>query len=336
MAPKRYNTVLSFSLVGIVVLTALLYWSLSQLIWLPVARGLFYMVADLLGLDYVLFELPNQTFTNAPWLFAGTLLYLPVVTFLVSRFGFKKALVTMLLGPLPFAFMDAWGWAGTTAPTFVQFIPALLISAVVGAALHFLFLFLAARWPARATFIQGWALTAPLVKQARPQQHVLGELVSPTLVVVPQAKVEAPLADFQPMVVAPEPPTVKLEPVPTVTVTPVQAPIPVVEPVDVVNAEPVAEPPLVVEPTPIGTPPAIEEIAEKATPLQVLESTTEPAPELVPVDRVNESAPAKLVESSPAEPDSPAPARGVPVWVMVAGVVVVVVVGIILIAVAFR
>lgn len=185
-ANKRFNVVLSFSLVGVVLLAVVTYVALSQLVWLPIARSLFYTLADLLGLEYSLTELPSQSLLNAPWLFGGAILYLPVVTILATRFGFKRATIAAIIGPLPFALMDAWAWQATEPPNLLHFVAVLLVCAVLGVGVHFLFLFAAARWPARATFIQGWAL------QPAPRHgHVVGEVLVAANPSLPAAPIES-------------------------------------------------------------------------------------------------------------------------------------------------
>jgi hypothetical protein len=277
-------------------------------------------------------------------LFGGAILYLPLVTFLVARFGFKRATVTALLGPLPFAFMDAWGWAGASAPNFLQFIPVLLVTSLLGAGLHFVYLFIAARWPARATFIQSWPLETPQLRESHTRQRVMGELISP----VPQQPVATPLAIPEP---TPEPqqsaneetllavaaPTPHSEPEPSVApaATPeiVEAPETVIEPEAVAKAEPVTAP------EPFIKPVSSEEIPEKLADLEVMESKAEAAPELVPLPRVNESAPPKLVsipEVDSGKNEAETSAGGPPVWMFVVGLGVVIVVGIVLIVIAFR
>lgn len=155
---NRYNAVISMSLVGLAGTAALMYWSLSVLVWLPVARSVFYVVADGLGIQYTLAQLPSQSFLNATWLIVGALLYLPAITGLITRLGFRRAVVSALLAPAPFAFMDAWTWSATEPPGLLQFVPVLIVAAGLTLVLHAFFLYLASRWPARATLFEARSL----------------------------------------------------------------------------------------------------------------------------------------------------------------------------------
>jgi hypothetical protein len=276
---KRFNGIISISLIGIVILAALLYWSLSQLVWLPLARLIFYGVANILGLDYTMLELPNQSFTNAVWLIGGAVLYLPLITFLVIRFGVKHAVVAALVGPLPFAYMDAWTWAAPDKPGILQFIIVLLVSIAVGVLLHFLYFLVSARWPARAAVIQAWAL-----QPARPRPTgIFGDKITPLPVTVASPIVE----EYQ-----------EIE-------------------LDVVPQNPPSQ--------------AIIEAPAASAP--------EPVAELVPVARVNESAPPKLAAGIAVDSveNTEAPTgQGLPVWVLVVGLAVLIIIGILLVSFALK
>jgi len=290
---RRFNGIISISLIGIVILAALLYWSLSQLIWLPLARIIFYGTANLLGLDYTMLELPNQSFNNAVWLIGGAILYLPLITFMVMRFGFKRTLVTALVGPLPFAYLDAWTWAildPNTKPGFLQFIVVLLASVAVGILLHFLYFFVSARWPARATVIQAWGLQPARARTT----GVFGDKITPLPITVANPMVE----EFQ---------EIKLE-------------------------------------VPSQNPPSQAIIEMQSDPAQTTDSVratsaSESMAELVPAARVNESVPPKLTAGITTDPEENGEAptgQGLPVWMLVVGLGVLIIIGILLVSFALK
>ena len=265
----RYNAVISMSLLGLAGAAALAYWSLSVLVWLPVARSVFYVAAEGLGIQYTLAELPSQSLLNAPWLMAGAFLYLPVVTGLITRFGFRRAVVSALLAPAPFAFMDAWTWSAAEPPGFLQFIPVLIVAASLIVLLHALFLFLAPRWPARATLIEARSLR--------------------------------PSAKFAPS------PAAIAEPKP--------------------HPKPISEPPAEI-PKPRSHPQPVSNLPPAR--LAVLE----PGPELVASAGVKESAPPPfVVEADGTERER---VGGVPAWLIVAGLAVIITVGVIFIVYALQ
>ena len=88
----------------------------------------------------------------------------------------------------------------------------------------------------------------------------------------------------------------------------------------------------------------LAEIEAKSTeaqpaPFEIINTQAQPAPELVPVARVKESAPPKLaagILANSGENNEGPPGQGLPVWVMVVGLAVLIIVGILLVSFALK
>lgn len=153
---NRLNVVVSLSIFNVAILIALLYWILSQLIWLPLTQTAFYVAIDSFGLqEYVPYwtgAIEMRGLLNANWLLLGGLVYLPAITIMTMRLGLRRTAATALFAPMPFAIMDVWSWwyrsidvppgappdAVRPLPGIVQFIAVLAASAIVTAIAHLL------------------------------------------------------------------------------------------------------------------------------------------------------------------------------------------------------
>ncbi len=295
---SHLNVVVSLSLVSVVILVTLLFWTLSELIWLPLTQTGFYVAIDTLGLqDYVPFwtgAIDTRGLFNANWLLLGGFIFIPLITFMVMRFGLRRTSVVAFFAPMPFAITDTWSWwvrsidvpLGAPAealqprPGLVQFIIVLAASSVFIAIAHFVVMGLLA-------LTSRVRRRAPLV-QSRPIKPI-----------TPAAPKQAAA---------------------------VRTPTPAPQPDAATPTMQKAEMPSPVEQTKPGIP-ATSERPESASITQPL-STTESAPQ--PVAETASPAPVVAAASSvPARSD-------VPAWVWVAGLAVLIIIGIILIIVALR
>jgi hypothetical protein len=164
----RYHLVISLPLIGLALAVGLAYWVLSDLIWLPAARTIFYMLAEWFGIAYRTGELPSQSMVNAPWLLAGALVYVVFIPVVITRYGFRRALMTALLAPAPFALIDSWTWSAAQRPGLVQLAAIALASITLMLLLNAAFLFLAARWPARLALVEVHRLSVSRPAASRP------------------------------------------------------------------------------------------------------------------------------------------------------------------------
>lgn len=156
LAANRLNLVISLPLASVAILVAVAYWLLSEVIWLPLTQLGFYFIIDRTSLqDYVPYwtgEIQRLGFFNASWLLLGAVLYLPLVTIALVRFGVRRTAVAALFAPMPFAVTDIWTWwvrsikvpVGVDPsvlrprPGILQFLAVLFISGIFITVLHFL------------------------------------------------------------------------------------------------------------------------------------------------------------------------------------------------------
>ena len=295
---SHLNVVVSLSLASVAILATLLFWTLSELIWLPLTQTGFYIAIDTLGLhDYVPFwtgAIDGRGLFNANWLLLGGLIYIPLMTIMIMRLGLRRTSVTAFFAPMPFAIMDTWSWwvqsidvpLGAPAealrprPGIVQFALVLLASSLFMAIAHFVVMGLL-------------ALTSRVRLRTPPVQS------RPIKPITPAAPKQAAT---------------------------MRTPAPAPQPDATTPSMPRAERPSPLEQTQPSIP-ATSERAESASAAQPL-PTTESAPQPV----AETASPTPVVET-----EHSVPARsGVPVWVWVAALAVLILIGILLIIVALR
>jgi hypothetical protein len=167
---NQLNLVISLSVVSVALLAALLYWALSELIWLPAAQTGLGVAIDVFGLQsYVPYWtglIERRSFLNATWLLIGAMLYIPIITIVTMRFGLRRSVVAAIASPAPFAIMDIWSWwmravaipadvdrasALLPLPGLLQFIAVFAVSAVIVTPFYFLFTTLGRFLPQKLT-----------------------------------------------------------------------------------------------------------------------------------------------------------------------------------------
>jgi hypothetical protein len=352
---NHQTVLLALPPIGLAICVTLVYWIVGQLVWLPFTQPIFYQVADGFGLAYLTSNLEGHSFFNGAWLVGGALLYIPLITYGGLRFGLKNIIVAALFGSMPFAFLDNWAWSARPAPGIVQFLIVFVITAILIAVLHFLFIYLSDRWPARFAVIRAQTIKssnfigrAPLVR-TQPEPAAPPSTASPMAATrtpdpepVANRKLESPVPqpesiappdsnpEPQPLVETPEPipsaePRPESPPAPEMVV-PTPAPTSTVsETKTVFQSEVQSEPKIVPPPAPPA--PLSASSAPPAPP-------PSPTPKPVPLSSVNESAPpAFKVEDEDSSPDRQG---GIPAWIIVVGLGVLIVIGIVLIVFALQ
>ncbi len=323
---NQLNLVISLSVVSVAILTALLYWGLSELVWLPAAQTGLGFAIDAFNLQnhvpYWTGLIERRGFFSANWLLLGALFYIPVITIVAMRLGLRRVLVAAIASPAPFAVMDVWSWWVRAVaipanvdrasvllplPGLLQFLAVFAISAIVATPFYFLFVNIGRFLPKRV--VRGFliqpvgattalALPRPVTPALPPKPLELPDLSTPPETIeVPQTK--TPVVEAVPVTnIVPEPAAAIVEVPPVVSVQPEpEPPAPVVE----VQAKPavtVAEP----IPTPALQP---EPIAEKA-------------------------------EFEAAASTESVPRSSFPIWIAIVGLVAIAIIGTLLIIFALR
>jgi hypothetical protein len=346
---NRLNLVISLSLVSVAVLVAVVYWLLGDVVWLPLTRQGFYFVIDRSSLqDYVPYwtgEIEHQGFFNASWLMFGALIYIPAVSLSLMRLGARRTAVAALLAPLPFAVMDIWTWwvrsvrlpAGVEPslfrprPGILQFLAVLLLSGILIAVVHFL------------------AIGVDSLVASRKRRFSLATV---------RSIVSGPSALAKPAP-APEPPARRL------ARSPASEPDPVPPDSEAGTGSDLPEraQPLRSSPSPQKEgewAPPVAPVASAVRPLQPIPAQANfiPAPDPTPdADTLISAGTFERLLSAPPDPGEPATAgstlesepgwspadrrkpgveTGIPAWMIVAGMAILIVVGFILIILAFR
>jgi hypothetical protein len=309
---NQLNLVISLSVVSVAILATLLYWVISELIWLPAAQTGLGFVIDNFGLqNYVPYWtglIERRGFFNANWLLLGAFLYIPIITIVTMRLGLRRAVVAALASPAPFAIMDTWSWwvravaipsdvdrAGALLPLpgLLQFLAVFAISAVVVTPFYFLFNNIGRFLPKR---MASGFLVQPVSGAAA---IALPQATPPAL---PPKPLELPSFTPSPEITpAPKPQAVVVEESPMVPVQPSPTPEPLVPSVEL----PVE--PSVIVPEPVALP---------------FSPTSAPIPDEAEVEA--------------APPTEAAPRSGFPIWIAVAGLVGIAILGTLLIIFALR
>lgn len=288
---NRLNAIVSLSVSGAALIVTLLYWILSQMIWLPLTQTGFYVAIDALDLqEYVPYwtgAIDAAGLLNANWLLLGGLIYIPLITILIMRLGLRRSSVIALFAPMPFAILDMWSWWVRSVeipvgappdslrprPGFLQFVVVLAASSAFIAVVHFIVMGLIG-------FTSRWRGRSPLIEM-RP------------ILPVPPGRADSPAT-----------PAPRREAAPAASA---------------------AETASSVEKTQPTAPPAAESIPPASVTQQP--STTGSKPQ-----STGAAAP-----SSTAETGAGAPARkGIRVWMWIAGLAVLIIIGIVLIIAALR
>lgn len=311
---NQLNLVISLSVISVAILAALLYWVLSELIWLPAAQTGLGFVIDAFSLqNYVPYWtglIERRGFFSANWLLIGALLYIPVITIVTMRFGLRRSVVAALASPMPFAIMDVWSWwvravaipadvdrvsALLPLPGLLQFLAVFVVSAVIVTPFYFLFANMGRFLPKKVT-------QAFLVQPIGSTTIALPQPVTPALPPKPLAlPVLEPMAETIPlaepkMIVVDESPVVKPKPLPTL----------------------LPEPPAPVFETTVATAPIVSPEPEKPS----SPAEAKPVVEAVEVEAASET--------------EMAPKGGFPIWIAVAGLLAIAIIGTLLIIFALQ
>jgi len=297
---NHLNLTLSLSLLGLALLVALTYWALSELIWLPLTQSGFYFAIDRTSLqNYVPYwtgAIERRSFFNANWLLFGALLYIPLVTVMIMRFGPQRSAVAAFFAPLPFATLDTWSWwvrsvripEGVNAAEAVRPLPGIL--QLIG-------IILITGLAAALVQIAVLSFSRRIVK--RYPRAALIQIQTFQPITVPALKPPAPALAL-PLHPYPEPSETE----------PVSPPIALIA-----EAAPSAE---------VALPEPIEKLSLSLSSMPSLESTA-------PTHTANTQ-----VSVNPAEGFSAERVNGVPVWLIVAGLALLIVIGFVLIIIALR